>query len=312
MRRFLKAPSARRAVALTAALVLICLSACSTIPRADSEQEYIEVYRRIVSSVSPGSQLLRAEKIPYTEGDDIVMGAALALRSAPEDPSLVSALPPDVNITRATLAGHTVDVLMSAPYAKLEGMEKSLLEGAVALTMCSLPGVDFVRLHTEDNSVTVRLSSEEILLYNTVVSGAQAQVRLYFPRLDQAVMSAEYADINPGDDASPERLIMDLLLAGPSSEKLYSAIPEDTVVLSVYTQDGVCRVNFSSEFLEIAQEDTAVINLTIYSVVNSLTNLPEVDSVQIFAQNMGSAVLGTTDVSRPLTRRASLIGAAIY
>ena len=72
---------------------------------------------------------------------------------------------------------------------------------------------------------------------------------------------------------------MEQLLKGPQGEEGRSAIPDGTKLLGVSVLDGVCFVNFSEGFLnqnyEIAEP------VVIYSIVNSLAELSNVNKVQI-------------------------------
>ena len=67
---------------------------------------------------------------------------------------------------------------------------------------------------------------------------------------------------------------------------MIGTIPEGTKLLSVSTDQGVCYVNLSEEFLTPLPDVKETISL--YSIVNSLCQLPGVDQVQI-------AINGETD-----------------
>ena len=70
-------------------------------------------------------------------------------------------------------------------------------------------------------------------------------------------------------------------MAGPSGKiaGLYRTVSPDTKILSVMTKDGICYVNLDSNFLTVVNNVT--MDVAIYSIVNSLTELQGVDRVQI-------------------------------
>lgn len=292
-------------------ILLLALSSCGGEIAAGTGAGEISVYRLIRLEYRTGTQLVRAEKISYSDDSNVIQGAAYALKSIPDNPELSSALPANVSILSAELSGRTVDICMSDSYLKLSGIEKTIADSCIALTMCSIQGVDYVSIHTTGNTARLRLSSEDILLRNTLVGDGTASIRLYFPKDGNGVLAAEYRSVEISDDTSAERIVIDELLKGPASEGLSPALPEDTVVLPVYTQDGVCTVSFSEDFLNGLAGDPDAIRLAVYSVVNSLTCLADVDSVLIVVQNNADNLIGNIDISEPLTRKTSLIGSAV-
>ena len=74
---------------------------------------------------------------------------------------------------------------------------------------------------------------------------------------------------------------MNLLLEGPRDTNLSSVIPSGTKVNQVTMQGNMAIVDLSHEFIDNhpggAQQESA----TVYSIVNTLTQLTEVTSVKI-------------------------------
>ena len=71
------------------------------------------------------------------------------------------------------------------------------------------------------------------------------------------------------------------------TKNVYPTLNPETKVLSVTINDGICYVNLNETFL--TQLNNASAEVVIYSVVNSLIELPSVNKVQI-------SVNGKTDV----------------
>ena len=68
-------------------------------------------------------------------------------------------------------------------------------------------------------------------------------------------------------------------LAGPQAEGDYPTINPETKIVSVTVKDGICYVNLSEAFL--SQPYNVTSDVTIYSITNSLVELPNVNKVQI-------------------------------
>ncbi len=88
-------------------------------------------------------------------------------------------------------------------------------------------------------------------------------------------------------DTPLEQLVVEQLIEGPKQAGNQAVIPADTRLLSISVTDNICYLNFSREFMTaVPVEDPW---LTIYALVNSLTDLKTVTRVQI-------AVEGSQDV----------------
>ena len=78
---------------------------------------------------------------------------------------------------------------------------------------------------------------------------------------------------------SLEKLVVEELIKGPNNEELFPTINPETKVNSVTVKDGICYVNLNENFL--TQVSNATSEVTVYSITNSLVELPNVNKVQI-------------------------------
>ena len=80
-----------------------------------------------------------------------------------------------------------------------------------------------------------------------------------------------------------DKLVVERLIAGPedgdSVENGFATISSDTQIMSVTTQDGVCYVNLNEGFL--VRQGNVTPEVAVYSIVNSLTELPGINRVQL-------------------------------
>lgn len=302
-----------------ALIFILILSLLALLPACGGESVLedgggsLAIYRLVREEYRSGGSIIKAESLPYEDSDPdvLVTGAAYALMSASGNPELTNALPSGLRIEEATLTGRTAYVCMNEAYLELSGIEKTITDACITLTMCSIPQVDYAALHTRNEPAAVTLSSEDILLRNTMVSDASLELRLYFPKAEWDVLGAEYRQVTLEEDLTPERRVIDELLKGPESKALLPSIPEEVALLSVSTQDGLCTVSFTEGFLTGEDYSSQTIRLSIYSIVNSLTALSSVDQVQINVRNNPEQLLGDFDISQPLSRRTSIIGSAV-
>ena len=78
---------------------------------------------------------------------------------------------------------------------------------------------------------------------------------------------------------NPYKQIVQYLLDGPSSETLQSVFPENTRIIDASIEQNCVTLNFSEEILNF-KDDTQKYNI-INSILNSLTQLTEVNSIKI-------------------------------
>ena len=79
----------------------------------------------------------------------------------------------------------------------------------------------------------------------------------------------------------PYATLMGLLLEGPKNEKLQTVIPEGTRVLKAELKGETVYLDLSKEFIDNHKGGQEAENMTVYAIVNTLTQLNEVNSVKI-------------------------------
>ena len=97
---------------------------------------------------------------------------------------------------------------------------------------------------------------------------------LYFPSADGTQLVKETQVIEITSESSTEEQILLQLLKGPKGQELSKPIASGTTVLSVSTEDGLCTIDFSEEFLNSHP-------LAVQSVLHSLCELDTIDAVKI-------------------------------
>ena len=76
-----------------------------------------------------------------------------------------------------------------------------------------------------------------------------------------------------------ERVVLEQVIQGPNGSFAFPTINSETKVINVTTRDRRCYINLNKEFLNGQQDVLA--QTAIYSIVNSLCELPSIESVQI-------------------------------
>ena len=108
----------------------------------------------------------------------------------------------------------------------------------------------------------------------------QTIVSLYFINPETGKITPEARMIDVADLAhEPYKKLIDLLIEGPKSEKLKKLIPDNVKVNKAEINGDCVTLDLSEEFLNYGDDVTK--NNIINSIVNTLTELTEVNSVKI-------------------------------
>ena len=80
---------------------------------------------------------------------------------------------------------------------------------------------------------------------------------------------------------NPYSSLVGLLLNGPKNEKLESVIPQGTRLNGVEVKGDMAIVDLSAEFIKGVRSGAEEESKIVYSIVNTLVELTEIDSVKI-------------------------------
>ena len=84
--------------------------------------------------------------------------------------------------------------------------------------------------------------------------------------------------------SSPYDKLVNLLIEGPKNEKARRVIPENTTLLKTFLEGDSITLDFSKEFLNHNKEEATEKDNLINTIVNTLTELTEINSVKILVE----------------------------
>ena len=123
----------------------------------------------------------------------------------------------------------------------------------------------------------------------------QTKLVLYFANAETGELETEIKIVDANTLLeNPYKEMVSLLMKGPQSSNLKKLIPEGTNLHDVKLEGSCVVINVSNEFLNFENEDIKL--KTINSIVNTLTNLKEVDSVKFLINGEESEQLAETYV----------------
>lgn len=133
------------------------------------------------------------------------------------------------------------------------------------------------------------------------VPGEMIEINLYFSDSQAMYLVSEKRKI-PQTTSLAKQVVVELI-KGPTSSDLYSTIPEGARVNEVYIADDIVYVDLSEEVFKNHSGGSSGELMTVYSIVNSLTEISPIKGVQILVEgNERNSLVGHVDISMPLLR----------
>lgn len=225
----------------------------------------------------------------HGDGPEVNIEEILAkLEETPENLGLRRTIPENVKLLDYTMDRKQLYLNFSAEYLTLDKATEVLTRAAIVKTMAQVDGVSFIGIRVNGEPIkdtkgsVIGLMNENTFLDNMGSEENATKIgllNLYFANKKGDKLKNQTFAVEYNANVAVEKVVVEQLIAGPAEQGFYPTIPKDTKVMSVTTKDGVCYVNLDTGFT--AQGYDVLGTVTIYSIVNSLTDLPGITSVQI-------------------------------
>lgn len=298
-------------------LLALCLIACAkndTDDMPDAEDEDgIRVYcvdaaktHLCWESYTPKSN------IPARQLDELI----LCLEKEPENEKYRRLMPESVDITDYFFGSDgQLIVEFNRAYSDLNTIDELLCRAGTVRTLCQLEDVEYVEFYVEDsplirNDYPIGQMRDSDFIDNT---GNNSELRqkvnltVYFADKTGEMLEESLLVVENSGQMTMEQLVLEQLLNGPLDvqTEMTATIPEGTVVNKITTRDGVCYVDLNEAFLTTREGISG--EVTVYCVVNSLVELPNVNKVKFTIDGQAVKTYGQMQFDDYFARRPELI-----
>ena len=191
-------------------------------------------------------------------------------------------VPPGTVLQDLSISGQLAQVDFSSQYTRLSGIELTLADYCVTLTLTQIPGVNAVSITCDGRALphreTTLLTAADPLLGISEDTLRPIAVALYFRDKETGGLRAEQRVIALFEGQSRTNAVIDALLGGPEdSTSLEPVLEEGFIVLSTQVEEGICYLNLPSD--TVFHDGDA--RQAMDSLVASLCSLDFVEKVQI-------------------------------
>lgn len=129
------------------------------------------------------------------------------------------------------------------------------------------------------------------------------KIKVYFAGIgQQQEFVFEERTIFAGDPKIAVTNAVKELINGPSKSYHFPVIPPGTKLLGVDIYENFAKINFSQDFLQNSLESGILDEYVIYTIVNTVTEIPEIEGVIFLIEGVRIKLYGKVDLSIPAIR----------
>lgn len=205
-----------------------------------------------------------------------------------------------------------VEVNFKEGYLKMPELQRGLCETAMVRTFTGFPLISKLYLYEEGiplpvlgRSAMFGLSSEDAHLSfeEELEKPFRTKQTIYFYKAQTKKLVAEKKEITRQAYESEGKAILQALAKGTETEGLSTLLTENIKINAVRIRNQVCYVDFSQDFVKEYADMGTNKRLMIYSIVNTLADLENVEYVQFLINGENPEKYPETENIKSLFRK---------
>ena len=299
----------KRILSLLLSLRLLCLCCgCAMQTVGEDQENCFRLYYAADLTETPGGDAIASvnvdwETLPKEDRQAQALAIMELLMGGCDEEKFTSPIPAGTKLQSCELNGSVASVDFSSLYGQLSGIQLTIADYCITLSLTQLSGIHAVRITVNGQELsyrdTNRFLAGDVLLTSTEDVVRTLTANLWFPDADGKLVPEErLLSIYEGE--SRMGAVMDALLAGPETEDLLPLLPEGFSVLSVWVEENTCYLNLPASDAELLPQEAAKQKLLVQGMVNSLCSVEDVQSVQVLTDGAVVSDLGSVSVAEPL------------
>ena len=297
-----------------ALMAVFCLGSCKNKTKGDYDYYFYEISNDATKLVPVGFSKTDFDK---TDANGLIDEYFAAIDEAISEsnsgyimPGFGKVKPLDYKVDK-----NQVYVYFPTKYLELDTYEEVLTRAAIVKTIVQIEGIEGVAFYIKDaplvdsngnvigfmNADTFAEDSADKL--NDIIT---SEITLFFTNKNGDRLVEETQTVHYSSNISLEKVIVEQLIAGPIRDDLYPVMPQNTKLLGISVKDGTCYVNLNNSFL--SNEKDIEDDVVIYSIVNSLVELPNINNVQISVDSKYDVMfMNTISLNQVFTRNLDIV-----
>lgn len=296
-------------------ILILCMALClsQTACASDNSRTYMDFYYyRMDSAYGVDDGVLISEVRDMAAKQDDLTAAMELYLEGPETDGLESPFPDDLRLLSWSKSDDVLELHFNEALAALAGIELTVAGACLARTFLTMTDTQTLLLTADgallNGSTSFSLSEYELMLSDDTPDRLRSKTTVYYfdPQRRYLIGSSVTVDLN--DPQSGPAYLLEQLLTPPSGSGLAAPLPSGTRIRAVRVEDGLCTVDLSAEFENRRFYSRRAQLLSLFSIVNTLTELDGIDRVEISVDGDLLIRYGALTISEPLVRDTRFIG----
>ena len=298
------------AAVLILAAVILTITLCTGDRAKNRYDAALYFYNEQQTTIEAESRTIR-----YTDRQELAELIVKELIKGPESAKSRRVIASDAELISVSgVEDGEVIVNLSKEFQTGDKKNDVLAVYSIVKSLCAVRGIDRVKVVTdgtdilsEDGSIIGFLTDQDINLSTDTYNSEMREVTLYFPSTEGTGLGREIRSIRVTDQQPLAQYLINELVKGPQTEGLYASLSSETKINGVEIMNGICFVNFTESFTEKNTGSAEQEKLTITSIVDSLTELENIERVQFLINGMRVNDFGNINIFGLFARDESVI-----
>lgn len=272
--------------------ILLFLLSLSVVACGEKQPEEEENVIQLYYVGNAETKVVMQDYVLQSAGDTAearIMEIAEALAVLPEKLEYKPPLSMGFSLLGYELMGNRLTLDVDSEYKKMKPTTEVLVRAALVRSFSQIEEISFVSitvegeaLHDNLGNVIGAMTASQFIdnAGSEINPNEEIRLKLYFANETGDGLVTLHRTVAYNTNISVEKLVVEQLIAGTGLTETgcYPSLSPDVEIISVSLKDGVCYVNFGENFL--SQPIGVSPEITIFSLVNSLTELTGVKKVQ--------------------------------
>lgn len=295
----------KRTFLILCALCFLCLCGCGVVNTLQNDEGLRLYYPRVLTGADGGDAVVYVtipwEELPQEDTQEQAQTVLALLLGGCRDENFRSPVPAGTQLNACMVQGTTALVDFTGSYGQLDGMDLTLADYCITLSLTQLKDIYAVRITVGGQDLayrdTSRFLASDVLVTSTEDVVRTLTAKLYFPD-SEGTLCPEDRLLTLYEGESRAGVVLSALANGPDKAGHKPLWTGDFMPQVVRTEEGECYVNLSGENLNILQEN---VDTVLQGITASLCSVEGVNGVQFLVDGEYQMTLGTTDISGALT-----------
>lgn len=282
------------------------------------EKEPINIHKKTIelyfNDTATGKLRLEERVIKGNTQQELVVSVLEQLQVGSKIEGNTIVVPQDIRILHIDIKEDIAIINLSKEYDNLSLGEKIMCRAAIVWSVTSLDFIDYVCIKVEGKELEkvsgepIGLMNRENTMINPIVSPEAKRyeiVSLYFTDKTKQHLVKEEREIEISQIQTREKSVVEQLILGAKEQEHISILPSDIKIRNVTTtKEGVCYVDLSNDSIDKIINGNINEQIAIYSIVNSLVSLYNVEKVQFLIEGEKiEETMGNLDYTKPFESR---------